>query len=68
MVQTRAKKLGKSPRGSAYWCQNVFFSHATTYPAPISTIFETKDVNWCARVYTVKIAEFQCCWFYRPQK
>ena len=60
---THTKKLGKL---SQAFCLRVlkrvlfcFLSHnqcnlLATYPAPISTIFEIKDVNvnWCVHAYT----------------
>ena len=33
---------------------------STTYPAPILTIFETKDTNRCAHAYTVDKFQIFC--------
>jgi len=56
--------MADCPKGSAKLCQNVFrFSVnkaqsgiSDTYPALISTIFETADMNWCAGAYTHEIS------------
>ena len=58
MVSTHTKIRGNHPRGSTYGCQNVFCcvllsiqcGLSATYPAPILSIFEIKDVNRCAHV------------------
>ena len=52
----RLRDLIEMPQGFRLRCQIVFFSVkrslSATYPAPILTIFETKDENRCLQVYT----------------
>ena len=41
---------------------------SATYPAPILTVFQTKDVNRCPHAYTgKKISDFLHSEFYRSQ-
>ena len=58
-AHSHTKNVRNRPRGSAPECQNVFYYFllsrqrglSATYPAPISTIFETTDVNRFAHAY-----------------
>jgi len=60
-AHSHKKNWGNRPRGSASGCQNVFCfllssqrGLSATYPAPISTIFETIDVNHFPHAYAVE--------------
>jgi len=39
-----------------------------TYPAPILTIFETKDVNQCAHAYTGEKCSYFCAGVFQGPK
>ena len=41
---------------------------SATYPAPILTAYEIKDVTWCVHAYTGKNSKFTCRGFYRFPK
>jgi len=58
-VHSHEKNGGNRPRGSATGCQNMFCFFlsmqcglSVTYPATISTIFETTDMNRFLHAYT----------------
>ena len=75
MLRTHRRKWGGSPQGFCLRVPKcVFFLSpiqpglSATYPAPILTIFETKDVNWCPHAYiSEKLPNF-CTGFSRSQK